>query len=165
MEKTVYGVYDDGASVMRAIEVLETKGYEEKNITIIADSKERLRPIAKSDHNHVKTIAEKDAKKSLADKLLNFFYDKSPDISEHLERQGLSKNEASAYMKDIHNGKILVLLDLKADKQPQKARLQESPSLQAMERYNTGLGMAEQPVIDPNADVAVDEDKPPMKER
>ena len=151
MKKTVYGVYDSASETMKAIDSLKARGYRGKNITIITDKEERLLDLDKAEpfHGDVKEVAEIEDKSTFTDKLLHFFYDREPDLSGKLNKLGLSENESAAYMEDVRNGKLLVLLDLNADKQPFEARLENgSPAFQAMDRYNSGLGMADQPVGD-----------------
>ena len=152
MKKTVFGVYESASETMKAIDSLKARGYSGKNITIITDKEERLLDLDKDEpfHGDIKEVAEIEQERTLIDKLVHFFYDREPDLREKMNKLGLSERETVAYMEDVQSGKILVLLDLNSDKQPFEARLENgSPAFQAMDRYNSGLGMAEQPVGDP----------------
>ncbi|WP_050616506.1 general stress protein [Bacillus testis] len=144
MDKYVYGVYKDNYEVMSAIEMLKLQGCEGSHLTVLAKD-ESLVSLTEEREPDVKTVTTSSDDASFMDKVMSFF---SADGAHQVERQlgscHLTDDEKASYERDLEEGKILLLLNRKT---PLNKRLhpEESPTLQTMERYNSGLGLADFP--------------------
>lgn len=110
METKVYGVFDQNEAIQE-IQALQAKGYKGKEITVLANSEEELERLDKSGLEHVKTFSDEDDE-SLVDKAARIFLNiGKEDLTDKLAGAGLSDTEAHAYMKEINEGKIVVLVN------------------------------------------------------
>lgn len=118
MEK-VYAVYNSGPEAVQAVNALEAKGYKADDITVLAQSSKTLTSMTMNGNEKVETVTPND-NQSFLDKVLRFFANEgTKDMTERLADTGLSDAEISAYMSDMENGKVLVLLD--SDAAPDEA--------------------------------------------
>ncbi|WP_158555870.1 YsnF/AvaK domain-containing protein [Peribacillus glennii] len=112
MEKTVYGVFDSTPEVIQAINALKAKGYEGDDITVIADNEDKLEFAEYTDTRDVNTVTNTQEDESFMDKVMRFFMNEGTyGLEDRLSAAGLSDSETAAYVNDVEDGKILVLLD------------------------------------------------------
>ncbi|WP_050616166.1 general stress protein [Bacillus testis] len=135
MYKSVFGVYETGSEVKKVITALIQKGYEEDEITVVADREDRLA----FTHYHptdVNRVTNSEENETFMDKFISFFTDDETHIvEEKLESYGLSKEERDVYLRDIEHGRILVLIDDK--RQRQLAYAERNVPLTTTEEYDT----------------------------
>lgn len=110
METKVYGVFQQNEAIQE-IEALQAKGYKGKEITVLASSEEELERLDTKELEHVKTFSDEDDE-SLVDKVARIFLNiGKEDLTDKLAGAGLSDMEVHAYMKEINDGKIVVLVN------------------------------------------------------
>lgn len=110
METKVYGIFHQN-EVIQEIQALKAKGYKGKEITVLASSEEELEKLDKNGLEHVKTFSDEDDE-SLVDKVARIFMNiGKEDLTDKLAGAGLSDTEAHAYMKEINEGKVVVLVN------------------------------------------------------
>lgn len=116
MEKTVYGVFDSSPEVIQAINALKAKGYDGDDITVIADKEETLEFADYNDTADVNTVTNTPEDESFMDKVMRFFTNEGTyGLEDRLSAAGLTDSETAAYVSDVEDGKILVLLDSDKD--------------------------------------------------
>ncbi|MEK3798108.1 general stress protein [Peribacillus sp. FSL H8-0477] len=110
METKVYGVFHQNEAIQE-IQALQAKGYKGKEITVLAKSEEELERLGDNGLEHVKTFSDEDDE-SLVDKVARIFMNiGKEDLTDKLAGAGLSDTEAHAYMKEINEGKVVVLVN------------------------------------------------------
>lgn len=110
METKVYGVFHQNEAIQE-IQALQAKGYKGKEITVLAKSEEELERLGENGLEHVKTFSDEDDE-SLVDKVARIFMNiGKEDLTDKLAGAGLSDTEAHAYMKEINEGKVVVLVN------------------------------------------------------
>jgi len=110
MTKSVYGVFDSNAETIRAINTLKAKGYASDDITVVAKNEETMNLDNLNRTVDVNTVVTEDD--SFIDKIVRFFVDDNRDsLSERLSNVGLSTREAEAYIEDVKDGKVLVIVE------------------------------------------------------
>ena len=112
MNKTVYGVYTQGAEVVQAINSLKAKGYEGSDITVVANHAEQLNAAGNfTIDKDVKTVSNDED--SFLDKVMKFFDMKAEHSVEETMRTdyGFTPEESARYAEQVKNGHILVLID------------------------------------------------------
>jgi len=110
METKVYGVFHQNEAVQE-IQALQAKGYKGKEITVLASSEEELERLDTKELEHVKTFSDEDDE-SLVDKVARIFLNiGKEDLTDKLADAGLSDTEVHAYMKEINEGKVIVLVN------------------------------------------------------
>lgn len=153
MNNAVFGVYDSSYEVARAINELESKGYSSTDIKVIANKKETMN-FSENNMTDVEPEIHSHGDDSFFGKVERYFSnEKMHDIYAKLRDSGLSEIEIISYASDIEEGKIVVLLDLDAEEKERSSIMEknsksQSPGLKMMDRYNSGLGLANNP--DPN---------------
>ncbi|RFU64982.1 general stress protein [Peribacillus glennii] len=112
MKKVVYGVYGTREEVIGAIHDLEAKGFDGKDITLLAEKEETL-DFARY-HKDLKLKVPEDSPEddTIIDKVLKIFYDAGNlRLEDNLADAGLKEADADRYVSSVQNGGILVLLD------------------------------------------------------
>ncbi len=154
MSKSVYGIYESSPLAVKAIRELESKGYEGHDIIVVADKEDSLDLRESTAGDNVRLVSEGSGDESFLDKVIRFFSGESEQpntLEDKLTDYGVSRSDTAVYAKDIEKGHIVVLVEQGAAKPHQTkpyTEHTESPGLQTMDRYNTGLGLVDQP--DPN---------------
>jgi hypothetical protein len=118
MVKSVFGIFDSSSEVQGAINILKAKGYDSGDITIVADKEDRLDFFGSTEKTDVKTITtdEDTYDDTFMDKVMRFLTNEGTfDLKDQLENSDLSDREISAYMSDVDEGKLLVLVDKEED--------------------------------------------------
>lgn len=116
MEKTVYGVFDSSPEVIQAINALKAKGYDGDDITVVAENEETLDFADYNQTADVKTVTHTPEDESFMDKVMRFFTNEGTyGLEDRLSASGLTDSETAAYISDVEDGKILVLLDSDKD--------------------------------------------------
>ncbi|RFU60270.1 general stress protein [Bacillus sp. V59.32b] len=129
MEKTVYGVFESSHEVMQAINALKAKGYDGDDITVVADKEEKLEFADYNQTADVKTATTTTEEDSFMDKVMRFFMNEgTTNLEDRLGDYGFSDTEASEYVNDVENGKILVLLDSDKDRAVRESFYSDHPS-------------------------------------
>lgn len=112
MEKTVYGVFDSSPEVIQAINALKAKGYDGDDITVVAENEEKLDFTDYNQTADVNTVTHTPEDESFMDKVMRFFTNEGTyGLEDRLSAAGLTESETAAYVNDVEEGKILVLLD------------------------------------------------------
>ncbi|MGN1402087.1 MAG: general stress protein [Bacillus sp. (in: firmicutes)] len=110
MAGIVYGVYDNHEQVMEAIHKLKARGFKSKDLTVMADKKDRLQMERKEKVNL--SFLEDEEMNTFFQALQKlFFFGKKQDVLEKLSSLSLTKEEMDVYIEQIMKGKILLVLD------------------------------------------------------
>ncbi|PLT32770.1 YsnF/AvaK domain-containing protein [Bacillus sp. V5-8f] len=114
MDKAIYGVYETSSDAIQAIHQLKAEGYEENNITLIADSEERL-DLGTYTTMDVNTVTAESDDHTFMDKVAHFFSGDDYDrLEDKLAASGLTEGETEEYLGDIEQGRILLMLNTNA---------------------------------------------------
>jgi hypothetical protein len=112
MVKAVHGVYKTRIDAMQAIHELEANGFNGQNITILAEKEDTLDFARHLDEVNLKTAKDSPEDDTFIDKVLKVFYDAGNlRLESNLLEAGLSEIDAAAYLSDVEQGKVLILLD------------------------------------------------------
>ena len=108
MAGKVYGVYASKEAVMEALLRLKKEGTEGKDITVIADSRERLEGELFQGVDLLEADSEGDDNPVFESIKAFFGLDDRTGIEETLNALSLSKEEKDAYMERIKEGAFLI---------------------------------------------------------
>ncbi|TYP70229.1 general stress protein [Paenibacillus methanolicus] len=112
MSKTVYGVYDTTAEVLRAIHALRRKGYDSYEISVVAQAEEPWDFAALYRKADIQAIEDDEEHRTFLEKVKRWFTGEDRDLfRERLVALGVGDGDIDDYLPDLHAGKLLVLVE------------------------------------------------------
>lgn len=117
MAGMIFGVYETHQEVLDAIHRLKDRGFKNKDITVLADKKERLK-LEKKEKVKISVQEEKEDYVFLKALQNIFSLNKKEDVISILISLHLAKEDIDVYLEQISNGKIIVILDPEETDEP-----------------------------------------------
>ncbi|MDQ0220111.1 hypothetical protein ELQ35_20395 [Peribacillus cavernae] len=153
MEKTMYGVFDSTSEVIQAIQALKAKGFEGEDITVIADKVETLNLADYKKTAGVNTVTNTPEDDGFMDKVMRFFMNEGTyGLEDRLHASGFSDSETAAYVNNVEEGKILILLDSDKDQTVRDGFFEGDPDPAALDAAGTNRDAAIQTGVTRNPD-------------
>ncbi len=118
MAGLVYGVYASHLEVVEAIRALKKKGFDGRDITVMADKETNL-TMEKKEKVNISVLKEREEMMSFLKTIQGLlFFKGKEDAVEKLISLGLSAEETDVYIQQLEKGSIIVVLDPKKKDDP-----------------------------------------------
>ncbi|WP_123039305.1 general stress protein [Cohnella candidum] len=96
---------NNGLEAVDVVKDLHRQGYSDKEIYVLAHSKDRTDRLADATNANTVGISEE----GMFDAMANLFRDRGDELRHKIESMGFDSNEAGMYEAELDRGKVLVM--------------------------------------------------------